>query len=335
MIAIANVGVGKPWAHHAAGILVGLLAGSLFLFGAIDYAGGGQNPAAVDFSIMATALAAAAVASKPVREWIARYLPLDPDNPVHSLAVALAVILFGTQVASLAFTNVLATEQQTAPLSIGDLVAQEAPFLILAVAGVGIWIRRGVVQSGTRLGLVAPAWWHIVLALAGAGAFFAFSEGADALSHALTPSVAEQVDATTQHLFGQLTDVPGLIALAVLPGICEEALFRGALQPRLGIVVTALLFTSIHAEYGLSLDVPTIFLIAVGLGLIRKYANTTASAACHVTYNLLVGFGLTGTLLYAGIGLEVVLVAVVAYVVWTRLRRSSTEERAPEKTGVG
>src|SRR5262249_20922382 len=155
--------------------------------------------------------------------------------------------------ASIAFTDVLGTEQKTPPLSIGDLVAQELPFLVIAFAGVGIWIRRGAVQSGTRLGVSAPAWWHVVLALAAAGGFYAVSVGSDWLSHLLTPGVAHEVEVTTQHLFGPLTnDSAGLIALALLPGVCEELLFRGALQPRLGLVITAVLFTAIHAEYGIS-----------------------------------------------------------------------------------
>ena len=336
---IANAAVGRAWAPHAAAILGGLLAGALFLFGAIDYASGpgpDHNSPIVDYAIMATAFAAAAVASRPVRVWAARFIPIDPDNPVHALALALAVILFGTQVASIAFTDVLASEQHTPPLTIGDLFSQEVPFLVLAFAGVGLWIRRRLTESGTRLGLVAPAWWHVALALAAAGVFFAISLGADWLSHTLTPSVAGEVDRTTQHLFGGLTDSPGIIALALLPGICEDALFRGALQPRLGIVLTAVLFTSIHAEYGLSIDVPTIFAIAIGLGLIRKYANTTASIGCHVAYNLLVGFGLTGTALYAAIGVEAVLIAVVAYAIWVRRRRAAAEpEPAAQETGVG
>lgn len=336
---IANAAVGRSWAQYAAAVLGGLLAGALFLFGAIDYASGpgpGHNAPVVDFAIMATAFAAAAVASRPVRVWAARFIPIDPDHPVHALALCLAVILFGTQAASIAFTDVLAAEQRAPALSIPDLFTQELPFLVLAFAGVGLWIRRELVASSTRLGLVAPAWWHIALALAAAGVFFAASLGADSLSHLLTPSVAAEVDRTTQHLFGGLMDSPGLIALALLPGICEDLLFRGALQPRLGIVVTAVLFTSIHAEYGLSIDIPTIFLIAVGLGLIRKYANTTASITCHVAYNLLVGFGLTGTALYAGIGVEAVLVAVVGYAFWDRRRRQSAEsEAAAQRTGVG
>jgi CAAX protease family protein len=338
MIIAANASVGRTWAGHAAGILTGLLAGSLFLFGAIDYAGAGSgdhNPAGVDIGIMVTAIGAAAVASRPVREWAARTLSIDPANPVHSLALALAVILLGTQVSSIAFTDVFASELKAPALSIPDLFWQEVPFLVLALAGVGLWVRRGLVQSGSRLGVAVPAWWQMALALSAAGAFFAISLGGDRLSHVLTPSIAAEVDKTTAHLFGAISNDPiGLVALAVLPGICEEALFRGALQPRLGVLLTALLFTAIHTEYGLSIDVPTIFLIAVGLGLIRKYTNTTTSATTHVSYNLLVGFNLTGAVLAGAAAVEVLLIVAVAYALWTRRRRVGVANAVVQETGV-
>src|SRR5207249_1009970 len=55
----------------------------------------------------AFALAAGAVLLRPVRHWIARALPLDPDSPVHTTALVLSVILLGTQVATQLTTNVL------------------------------------------------------------------------------------------------------------------------------------------------------------------------------------------------------------------------------------
>ena len=109
-----------------------------------------------------------------------------------------------------------------------------------------------------------------------------------------------------------------------MPGICEEVLFRGALQPRFGIITTAVLFAAIHTEYGLSIDVITIFLIAIGLGFIRRYANTTACCVCHATYNLVSGTGLPGITLWIAIGVEVVLVAIALYLILARRRASES-----------
>jgi membrane protease YdiL (CAAX protease family) len=330
----ANAAVGRRWAHLAIGILAGVSAGVTFLIGALDLAGAGraaggsgtQSPVAVDVGIMVTAAIAAALASKPLRERVASFVPIDPDNPVHALALVLSVLLFGTQVTSIVFTSV-GPSTQTA-LTVADLISQELPFLILAAAGVGLFMRRNLSQTTERLGLIVPAWWQVVLAVAAAGVFFAFVQGMDWLSHILTPDVARQVDSTTQRLFGGLGTPVGIVALALAPGICEEIMFRGALQPRLGIIATALLFTCIHTQYGLSLDALSVFVIAVGLGLIRKFTNTTTSVITHTTYNFIVGLAGIGVAGSQGevaivVAVEVVLVAVSAYGIWSVRRRAA------------
>jgi membrane protease YdiL (CAAX protease family) len=245
---------------------------------------------------------------------------IDPDSPVHAYALVLAVIMFGTQVATIAFADVLAIDQKLPPISIGDILASETPFLVMALAGVGLYIRRNAAGAAERLGLTRPSWWQIALALAAAGAFFALIQGADRLSHILTPGVASQVDRTTQHVFGGLNDPIGIAAIALLPGVCEELLFRGALQPRLGLVATALLFTSIHTQYGLSFDALSVLVVALGLGLIRKYTNTTTSCVSHVTYNLLAGVGIAGALAGVAIAFELGLIALTGYGLWSSRR---------------
>jgi membrane protease YdiL (CAAX protease family) len=270
---------------------------------------------------MVTAGLAAVVASNPVRERVAGVLNIDPDNPVHTLALVLAVILLGLQLAFLTFVDVLAADRSQPPLSVGDLFAQELPFLIIAFAGIGLWSRRNAVQAADRLGVVKPAWWQITLALAAAGVFFAFAQAVVSLSQSLTPQVAHNIDVTTQHLFGGLNNPVGIASIALLPAICEELLFRGALQPRLGLVVTALLFTSIHTQYSISFDTLAVFLLALGLGLIRKYTNTTTSSVCHATYNLLVSVGITGDVLAVAIAAELALVIPTAFAVLSLRRR--------------
>jgi membrane protease YdiL (CAAX protease family) len=167
----------------------------------------------------------------------------------------------------------------------------------------------------------------VATALAAAGAFFALVQGADWLSHQWTPGIAGQVDRTTQHAFGGLNDPIGIAAIALLPGICEEILFRGALQPRLGLLVTAVLFTSIHTQYGLSFDALAVLIVAIGLGLIRKYTNTTSSSICHVAYNLLAGIGVAGGLLGMAVGAEAGLVALAGFGLWSTRRRGGLAEQ--------
>jgi len=258
-----------------------------------------------------------------MRERVARLLNLDPDNPVHGLALVLAVILFGSQVSLIAFTDVLAADRSQPPLTVLDLIAQEVPFLIIAATGVGLYIRRDPTQTAARLGVVRPAWWQIALALTAAGVFFAFGQGVDSLSHVFTPEVAHNVDITTQHVFGGLGTPVGIAAISLLPAVCEEILFRGALQPRLGLVVTALLFTSIHTQYSISFDTFAVFVLALGLGLLRKYTNTTTTIVSHATYNFVVSIGIAGQLLGFAIAAELALVALTAFMLRSYRRRSA------------
>ena len=278
-------------------------------------------------------VAAAGFLLPAIRKDVAAWLPVDPQNPVHTLALMFAVILFGTHVVALAFTDVLGALASQSPQQLADIFFGELPLVVIAAAGVGMWIRRRPRESLQRLGLAIPAWWHVVLALAVAGVFLAVLVGISAANHALLPETAQRVDAANDRLFGDITraGLLGAIVISVLPGICEDLLFRGAIQPRLGLVPTALMFTSIHQQYGLSLDLAGIFIVALALGLIRKYANTTTSILAHASYNFIGGvLPLAGIWLYGAVGAEVVLVGVAAAAIWRQSHVNAMAKSRPE-----
>ena len=83
------------------------------------------------------------------------------------------------------------------------------------------------------------------------------------------------------------TSVGGAIALGLSAGISEELLFRGAVQPRLGLLLTTILFTIGHLQYGLTLATLQVFVIGLVFGLMRK--RTKGIVVCmvsHATYNM-------------------------------------------------
>jgi hypothetical protein len=64
-----------------------------------------------------------------------------------------------------------------------------------------------------------------------------------------------------------------------------------------------------------------VFLLALGLGLIRKYTNTTTSSICHASYNLLVSIGIGGDMVAFAITAELALVIPTALAVRSLRRR--------------
>jgi membrane protease YdiL (CAAX protease family) len=330
---------GKWWGAQVAAavgaavwLLLGLVAAGCLLLALLTIAeapaagragAGGTQGGLLAYAavLLVTGIAAATLIAEPVRASLARVIPIDPRSAVHATALVLSVVLVGSQLASQVSADVLTQQASSGPaLGPADLVIQELPFVIAAALGVGLFIRRSPAAALQRLGLVRPTGWQLLIALGAAGIFYAFGNGVDALGHLLTPGLAQKVQAANDRLFGQLLDPVGIATIALSAGICEETLFRGAMQPRLGVLWTSLVFAAVHTQYGLSLDAVAVFILAIGLGLVRRFTNTTTSTTCHVVYNTLVGVGVAGAWLGPALGVEIgLVVAGLAAVLTGRL----------------
>ena len=121
-------------------------------------------------------------------------------------------------------------------------------------------------------------------------------------------------------IFGGLDDPLGVATIALSAGVCEELFFRGALQTRLGLVWPALVFASVHTQYGLSLDALAVLVLALGLGLLRRFTNTTCTVICHVAYNALVGVGVGWVGWPLAVGLEALLILAALLTTWVAKR---------------
>lgn len=259
-------------------------------------------------------LAMAALALAPARRLAARVLPIDPNSPLDATALGFTLVVVCSQLGLQASTNVLAAVAAGAPETPADQVLTELPFLLGALLGVGLGTRRRPRAVLDRLGITVPRGWQVLLGIACAGAFYGFGLGAEALQRWLTPEVAAQVGSATGRLY-QGVDTPlGILTIALVPAICEEALFRGALQPRLGMIWTAITFALLHTQYGLSIDEAAVLILAFGLGVLRRVTNTTTSMLCHAIYNAITAVQFASIL--AGPGLALEGVAVVGFAVW-------------------
>lgn len=168
----------------------------------------------------------------------------------------------------------------------------QLPFVVVALCGVGLGVRRNFRETLARLGygpITLPQLGVVALFVVGALLLsFAF----DALFAALQPELFEQVGEVSEGLFSPQGLSPVSVILFALligvgAGLGEETLFRGALQPRLGIMLTSLLWAVIHVQYGPSVLLVNIFVLSIALGILRRRVNTTATFLAHAGFNFL------------------------------------------------
>lgn len=214
------------------------------------------------------------------------------DPPVF-FAAWLYVVVLGVHLALiLAFeqTAQVLTTAEVGRVSIGAILTSQLPFIVIALLGVGIGVRRDLREVLLRLGYGPVSLANLGVVVLFVVAALGLSFLSDALFSLLQPDLYDQVGEITASLFStEGLSFPAVIAFALLLGfgaaLGEETLFRGAVQPVFGIPLTSLLFAALHVQYGPSVSLVYIFVLAVGLGLLRRYMNTTACLLAHAGYN--------------------------------------------------
>ena len=231
---------------------------------------------------------------KPVRRWIAKFSTLDAANPLHAVSLAMSMFIpvylaftLGIGLDTLA-TQLAARAEETgqAPVTIAFLWAQTALFVFIALIGVGWLTRRAFGETLARLGIVKPTGQQILIGIGGALLMVPVVTLIGALAQAVGFGVDADVDALTEQLIGPISQSPwGILTIGLAAAIGEEAIFRGALQPRFGLIATALLFSLLHSNYGLSLSTLIVFILGLLLGWLRIKYNTTTAMVAHAVYN--------------------------------------------------
>ncbi len=158
-------------------------------------------------------------------------------------------------------------------------------YVVLAFAAVGFRVRRDARGSLARLGLTALRPVDGLVVIAGVAALWLFNSGSEGLERIALPTLWASDRAFTAALAGVMG--PGLMVLLSLSaGIGEEITLRGALQPKLGIALTSLLFAALHVQYTWY-GMLSILVFGLLLGVIRARSSTTAAILVHALYNLL------------------------------------------------
>ncbi|HWK81262.1 MAG TPA: CPBP family intramembrane glutamic endopeptidase, partial [Thermomicrobiales bacterium] len=161
-------------------------------------------------------------------------------------------------------------------------------FVVIAYLCVGYRVWRSFPEATARLGITKPSLRTVGIAAAAVIPAFVISMIGSALTVAFQPGYADSLRETVDQMTTGVQNPVGAIVLGFTTGVGEEVLFRGAIQPRFGIVLASLTWTLLHAQYGLSFVLVGLFGIGILLGFIRKYMGTTAAMITHGLYNVIV-----------------------------------------------
>lgn len=226
---------------------------------------------------------------KPFRQLMGKLLPMDPDSPQDwsGLALILGLLGFLIPTAFVDSSPVLFAEDSATALTTG-LLQQLLAFVALAYVAVGYRNYRTGPEATTRLGIQKPTANQITMGLAGVLAAFVAANIGGLLTQWLQPDVVDALENSIDSMTSNVTTPFVALVLALASGIGEEVLFRGAIQPRFGMVLTSLLFTFLHAQYGFTWVLFGLFLIGMTFGWLAKKYGTMAAVVAHVVYNLLV-----------------------------------------------
>jgi membrane protease YdiL (CAAX protease family) len=224
-----------------------------------------------------------------VQRAVARVIPLRPGSTADYAAVVLALILLLSQLIGQLYGGALSIVAAERPV-LTDFISQEALLLILAPIGVGFLVRRSLSQTAERLALRWPKqWWWWLVAIAGIIPAILTVIAIDAVATAVDPATTRQINDVTRTVFASLNNPIAVVVLGISAGVGEEVLFRGALQPRFGLILTALLFTAVHTQYGITSASLEVFLLGIAVGLLRDRAGLPVCIVAHAGYDIAVG----------------------------------------------
>ena len=222
---------------------------------------------------------------------------LRPRAPVSWLAILLFLESIASNLTpSSGQASVSSTVQSTTGSNGGggttaeSLMLGAVPFLVLGIAAAGPWVRRNARQTAERLGLLPLRlpWWVVGLAV-GVLLVPVGDQVAGWLSHLDSTQCLVQQQEVHQALTGTGRTVLEQIGVAIAAALGEETLFRGALQPRFGILLSSALWASFHLQYTCN-GLPgssNLYILLLGLvfGVLRKRGGLWPAILAHAAYD--------------------------------------------------
>lgn len=237
--------------------------------------------------LLGTALLAPLLLLPVMRRSLARLIPIDAKSGIHATALALAVLVMGlnlSQVPLIGGLDALAASAAQVPFL--TLLISNLPIGLFPFLGVGLFIRRTPRETWARLGVKRPTWRQVGLTAGLAVAILTFYYGVDRIWRVVHLESYEMMEALGEVLYGGASGLWKAVLASLVAGVTEELFFRGAVQPRFGLLFTAVFFTAAHVQYGLTLAALEVFGGALMLGWLRRRTNTTACILLHILYDV-------------------------------------------------
>ena len=253
-----------------------------------------------------TLLALSTVASllglfRAVRKAASDIVPIDPDLSSHAMALAGAIAI-----ALIPLLPLFVLGRPPLPLPADVMPAESPPVTIPGFVDrsleLGWFVLAALIVAGpgsgrtgpsilARLGLARPSAIAVVVA-AGLGLTLAWLQPValslmTAAGTGAGAAVAGPVPgAAAEPWLPSALPGPALFGLALLASAGSEITYRGLLQPRLGLVLTNLVFVTPLAWTSGWAGLFSLFAIGLAFGALRLWTNTVAAWLAHLVFLL-------------------------------------------------
>jgi uncharacterized protein len=234
---------------------------------------------------------------RPVRSQVAKVIPIDPNSPLDAVALSLSMLVAINLMVTLGvgldnLAGLLAAEEtdDDGIATILTLWVQQLMMAFTAAIGVGWLTRRWWGAAMQRLGISMPTLRQTALGFGVGLVLVPMVVALEYLASLFGVQADQDVERLTEELLGALFKSPwGIVTLGLAAALGEEPLFRGAAQPKFGLVLTSVLFALVHSNYGITLSTAIVFALGLALGLLRIRHNTSTAMIAHATYNITLG----------------------------------------------
>lgn len=211
----------------------------------------------------------------------------EQESHTLRLAARLTLVLFVITVPGWFVLRTVIEDFLSSPETLvneASLQGQLLGLVILALASVGFMIRRNGRETLDRLGIGSMNVSHLGIVILGTAALYGLNAGADWIERTYFHGLWQE-DQRVNEMIAAGLGGGGALLLGLTAGVGEEVTLRGALQPKLGLLVTSLLFAALHVQYSV-FGIGVIFLLGLLLGWIRLRTNTTVAIAVHALYDV-------------------------------------------------